>query len=61
MAVCQGGDKEFCFHTRSRQSNGICDINVRAVWGSVSSRGGCLYVNEILGTMSVPPMHESMF
>ena len=61
MTVCQDGDKDFCFHTRSKQSNGAYDINVRAVWGSVTSGSGCSDLNEIQGTMSVPPMHESMF
>lgn len=61
MAVCQGCDKEFSFHTSTRQSNGLYDINVRAVWGCVSSGSGCSDLNEILGAMNVPPMHQTMF
>lgn len=61
MAVCQGCGKQFSLHTSSKQSNGQYDINVRAVWGYVASGSGATDLNEILGSMNLPPMHEAMF
>ena len=61
MAVCQGCKKQFPLNNSNIQENGIYDINLRAVWGTVSSGGGCSNLNEMLGTMNMPPMSEAMF
>ena len=61
LVVCKGCDEQFPIKTSEKQANGLYDINVRAVWGSVTSGGGASNLNEMLGSMSIPPMHEHMF
>ena len=41
VLVCKGCSKQFQIKTVDKQSNGLYDINVRDVWGSVSSGGLC--------------------
>lgn len=47
------------------ESDGKCknmkDINVRAVWGSMVTGGGCSSLNELLGTMGVPGLTEQKY
>ena len=61
MALCQGCKKQFPLNNSNIQENGVYDINLRAVWGTVSSGGGCSNLNEMLGTMNMPPISEAMF
>ena len=61
MANCQGCSKQFPLNTSPKQDNGTHDINIRAVWGTVSSGGGPSDLNEMLSTMDTPSMSETMF
>ena len=61
LIVCQGCHAQFPILTSLKQNNGLCDINVRAVGGSISGGGGLSDLNELLGTMTVPSMSEKIF
>ena len=61
MIICQGCHKQFPMKNSDKQENALYDINVRAVWGTVASGGRPTDLNEILGTMNIPPMSETMF
>ena len=58
LIVCQGCLAHFPNKTSVKQNNELYDINVRAVWGSISSGGGSSDLNDLLGTMNVPSMSE---
>ena len=53
--------KQFPFNTSPKQDNDAHDINIRTVWGTVSSGGGPSDLNEMLATMDAPSMRETMF
>ena len=61
MDACQGCKKRFPLNNSNIQENGIYDINLSAVWITVSSGGGCSNLNVMLGTMNMSPMSEAMF
>lgn len=61
LVVCQGCQKEFQLKNSEKQQTGLIDINVRAVWGSVTAGGGSSKLNETLTTMNIPPMNEGCF
>lgn len=63
-ARCKGCGKVF----QIKNSNDIettsgkrQEINVKAVWGSMVTGGGCSSLNELLGTMGVPGMDEKKY
>jgi len=58
---CHGCKKEFNLATSEKNSLGHYDINLRAVWGTMTSGGGAADLNEQLQTMNIPQMHQSMF
>ena len=61
VAVCEGCGTKFDIKTSHKLNNGLYDINVRAVWGAMSSGVGATDLNEQLGTMNVPSMNSTMF
>jgi len=61
LAECCGCLQQFKVSTSPKQQNGLYDINVRAVWGTVTSGRGPSQLNEVLSTMNIPQMHNTMF
>ncbi|KAH3799726.1 hypothetical protein DPMN_153340 [Dreissena polymorpha] len=61
MAICAGCDKEFKLETSKRQGNGLFDVNVRAVWGTMASGGGTTDLQKQLSTLNIPPLTSNMF
>ena len=59
--LCRGCNQQFALPSSYKQGNGLYDINVRAVWGSVASGDGSSDLDELLGTMNVPLMTEKMY
>ncbi|KAK3099893.1 hypothetical protein FSP39_011406 [Pinctada imbricata] len=61
-AKCHGCGMEFHFST-SPQLPGTkrYDINVRAVWGSMSTGNGPSHLNELLGTLNSPGLSQPSF
>jgi hypothetical protein len=61
LAICEGCKQELSLNTSQKQSNGHYNINVRAVWGTVTSVGGATDIREQLSTMNVPQFTSNMF
>ena len=62
---CVGCDKVFQLKNSeeitTETGNKIHDINVRGVWGSMVSGGGCSKLAESMGTMGVPSVHNAKY
>ncbi|KAK3089294.1 hypothetical protein FSP39_002467 [Pinctada imbricata] len=60
--VCQGCRKQFkLVNSPTLPESKRYDINVRAVWGSVSTGNGPSHLNELLGTMNSPGLSSTSF
>ena len=63
-ARCNGCNKRFIIdNSPGMETNkGLRkEINVKAVWGSMVTGGGCSFMNELLGTMSIPDLDERKY
>jgi hypothetical protein len=63
-ATCRGCDKEFIFNkgdNLSCKGVEVSDINVKGVWGSMVTGGGCSDLNELLGTMGIPGLKPNQY
>ena len=62
-AKCHGCEKKFPLKTSPsiKTDDKIFDINVRAVWGAMTSGGGAASLNEVLGTLNMPTISERFF
>ena len=62
---CNGCNNTFDFETspKTKTNNGSFnyDINIRSVWGSISTGKGRSQLNELLGTMNSPCMSQHTF
>ncbi|KAJ8321844.1 hypothetical protein KUTeg_000315 [Tegillarca granosa] len=66
MAKCQGCHQKFKFETspqllNNRNKSKHYDVNVRAVWGSMATRGGLAHLNESLATLNSPGMSQQTY
>jgi len=55
---------ETCFKIENSDkfaATSVKDINVRCVWGSMVTGGGCSSLNESMGTVGVPGISEHMY
>lgn len=63
-ARCKGCEKDFIMKNSDNinsDDSEISEINVKGVWGSMVTGGGCSSMNEFLGTLGIPGVNQRKY